>query len=66
MEQTRTTYLTGPQIQARYSVTKMTVHRWLADPRLGFPRPIKINGRNYWAVSEIDSWDAARERKGAA
>ena len=66
MEQARKAYLTGPQIQARYGVTKMTIHRWLVDARLGFPRPLKINQRNYWLESEVDEWDAARERKGAA
>jgi predicted DNA-binding transcriptional regulator AlpA len=66
MQQTGKTYLTGPQIQGRYSVTKMTIHRWLGDPRLGFPRPFKINMRNYWLEADLDAWDAARERKGAA
>ena len=62
----QTAYLTGPQVQARYNVSKMTVHRWLADSRLAFPRPLKINLRNYWLESELDAWDATRERRGAA
>ena len=64
--ETRKTYLTGPQVQSRYAVTKMTVHRWLADERLAFPKPFKINGRNYWHEAELDIWDASRERRGAA
>ncbi|MDB5585080.1 MAG: hypothetical protein JWP26_50 [Devosia sp.] len=66
MQQQRITYLTGPQVQARYSVTKMTIHRWLGDDNLRFPRPFKIHSRNYWTQSELDAWDAARSRKGAA
>jgi predicted DNA-binding transcriptional regulator AlpA len=66
MEQTRKSYLTGPEVQRRYSVTKMTIHRWLADPRMGFPRPRKINNRNYFDEAELDAWDATRERRGAA
>lgn len=59
-------YLTGPQVQARYAVTKMTVWRWLADDSLGFPRPIKINSRNYWDQVELDRWDSERLRRGDA
>lgn len=66
MEQTRKTFLTGPQVQARYSVTKMTIHRWLADTRMGFPQPRKINNRNYFDEAELNAFDASLERKGAA
>jgi len=27
------------------------------DPRLNFPRPIKIRQRNYWRVSDLIEWE---------
>ena len=27
---------------------------------LGFPKPKRIRGRNYWDEDELDAWDAAR------
>jgi predicted DNA-binding transcriptional regulator AlpA len=46
-------WMTSAQIRARFGVTSMTVHRWLRDERLQFPKPIKIRDRNYWRAVEI-------------
>ncbi len=43
-------YISSAQLRAMFGgISHMTVSRWLADPRVGFPRPIKISSRNYWA-----------------
>jgi predicted DNA-binding transcriptional regulator AlpA len=34
-------------------ISGMTVHRWVAAGIL--PKPIKINGRNYWRESDVDA-----------
>ena len=33
-----------------------TILRWRRNPKLGFPKPITINGRNYWREDEVVSW----------
>jgi predicted DNA-binding transcriptional regulator AlpA len=46
--------------------SEMHVWRLLNDPKrqeLGFPRPISINGRNYWRVGEIRLWLRNQEAK---
>lgn len=43
-------------------VSNMSLHRWLNDEDLGFPKPIKIGGRRYWRESDIVAWLDARER----
>lgn len=59
-------WMPGPKVQDRYGRTKMTIRRWGQDVELDFPKPIKINNRNYWDEAELDRWDATRERGGAA
>ena len=34
-------------------VSKMTVHRWLKDPQLNFPKPIFISRRRFWREAEL-------------
>ena len=36
-----------PQVWREFNVSSMTLARWTADPTLGFPPPMKINGRNF-------------------
>jgi hypothetical protein len=39
-------YRKSAQVRARYGgVSDMTLWRWLHDEQLGFPQPIRINGR---------------------
>ena len=43
---------------ARYGVTTRTIDRWGNDDELGFPKPIVINGRNYYP-QDLE-WEAGR------
>ena len=47
-------------VWTRYSVTSRTLDRWVADPRLGFPRPILINRRRYFSADAIAAWERSR------
>jgi len=60
------TFLTGPQVQARYQKSHVTIWRWMRDQALGFPQPIQINRLNYWRLSDLEAWEAAQEMRGAA
>jgi hypothetical protein len=37
----------------------MTLWRRLHDERLKFPRPVVVNGRRYFKLSDIEAWEAA-------
>jgi predicted DNA-binding transcriptional regulator AlpA len=45
-------------------VTAMSLWRWMRDPKVRFPRPIKIGGkaRNYWRLGDIRAWQARQAR----
>ncbi len=51
------TFLTGPQVQARYQKSHVTIWRWVRDPDLGFPSPMQINRLNYWRLSDLEAWE---------
>jgi predicted DNA-binding transcriptional regulator AlpA len=54
-------YLTGPQLCARYSISDMSLWRWLNDAKIGFPRPaMRIRERRYWLESDLVAWERAR------
>ncbi len=58
-------YLTGPETQQRYRCSHQTIWRWMNDPALGFPKPMKIHGRNRFLLAELDAFDR-RHRTSAA
>jgi len=64
--QTNQTFLTGPQVQARYNRSHVTLWRWVRDPALGFPQPIQINRLNYWRLVDLEAWEAAQQSQTAA
>ncbi len=50
-------YLSATTVCARYdNITLKTIHQWVN--RGTFPSPVKINGRNFWAVAVLDEHDA--------
>ena len=61
-------FLPAGQVRARYGVSDMSLWRWLHDPKLGFPAPIKIHKRRYWKLADLQAWEASRPaaRTGAA
>ena len=60
MQTQNQTYLTGPQVQARYQRSHVSLWRWTKDPNLGFPKPIKINRLNYFKLADLEAWEAAQ------
>lgn len=53
-------FLTGPQVQARYQKSHVTIWRWVRDPTLGFPQPTQINRLNYWRLNDLQDWEASQ------
>jgi predicted DNA-binding transcriptional regulator AlpA len=49
-------------VRRRYSVSSMSIHRWLKDPNLAFPRPILIGRFRYWHLAELIAWEATQPR----
>lgn len=37
-------------------ISDMTLHRWLHDESLNFPRPVYIARRRYWKIADVLAW----------
>lgn len=48
------------------NVSAMTLHRWLNNPDLDFPKPQYIGRRRYWREADIIAWLEARDTQAAA
>ena len=57
-------YLTAPHVCERYGVTSMTLHRWLRNEKMKFPKPMYLNNRRYFKVDDIESWERQRAVQG--
>ena len=54
--------LPARQVWEHYTITSRSLSRWLARGNLGFPRPMVVNGRRYWRLTEIEAWERAQLR----
>jgi predicted DNA-binding transcriptional regulator AlpA len=59
-------YLPARQVWERYSVTSMTLWRWLKDADLKFPQPMRIGRLRYWRLSDLVAWERSRSGKSVA
>ena len=51
--------VTSSQVRKRVgSVSAMCLWRWVRDGK--FPKPVRINGRNYWQIGVIRAWVMAQ------
>lgn len=63
------TLLTAAQTRARFGgVSAMCIWRWMHNPALQFPKPVKIGAsrRNYWRLGDLRRWQAEHAQKIAA
>ena len=62
----KTIYVTAAQVRARYgAMADMTLWRWLSDPVLAFPQPLRINRRRFWRLDELEEWEQAHRPRRA-
>jgi hypothetical protein len=45
-----------PDVAEEFRRNPRTIKRWIADPKIGFPTPVRINGRLYVARSALESF----------
>lgn len=54
-------FLTGPAVCQRYSISDMSLWRWLQDASLGFPPPtLLVRGRRFWDEAILRKWEEQR------
>ncbi|CDX22099.1 conserved hypothetical protein [Mesorhizobium plurifarium] len=58
-------YIPAPKVLERYHISDMSLHRWLKNPELNFPKPLVINRRRYFLETDLIAWERARAAKAA-
>jgi hypothetical protein len=53
-------YLTRKKVAERYAKSTRTIERWEQDPRLGFPKPLEVNGHYLHSEPQLIRWERAR------
>jgi excisionase family DNA binding protein len=53
-------YLTTAEVAQRYSISKMTLWRWLRDEKIGFPKPMVVNRRKLFDEAGLRAWELKR------
>ena len=48
------------KVAERYGVTTRSIDRWEENPGLHFPKPLVINRRRYWNLSDLETWERQR------
>lgn len=62
----REIYITARQLRHRLGgVSDMSIWRWSRDAALAFPKPIRINSRRFWRLSDLVAWEQSQEASGA-
>ena len=49
--------LPAKAVRRRYSISDMTLWRWLRCVELGFPPPTIIRRRRYWRLGDLRQWE---------
>jgi predicted DNA-binding transcriptional regulator AlpA len=47
-------------VRSRYGICTRTIHRWVHNAELEFPKPLVINGRLYFDEASIIAWERNR------
>jgi hypothetical protein len=66
MERQNRIRLPARKLWERLGVVERTLNRWVSDPSLEFPRPMYVNGRRYFWLDEIESWEHVQAARKAA
>jgi predicted DNA-binding transcriptional regulator AlpA len=61
-------YINRHELRALIPASDMTIWRWMHDPKVGFPAPVKLspNGRNFWWLPAIRDWERRRRDASAS
>lgn len=51
-------FISCAEIQQRYRIGRTTVYRWIDDPCISFPAPLKFGHRILWREDDLDAFDA--------
>lgn len=64
-EEDRRPLLTSRTVCEYFGVVPRTLHRWVTDPELGFPKPLIVKKRQYWHPRDLEDFELVRRSVGS-
>jgi predicted DNA-binding transcriptional regulator AlpA len=59
--------ITPKQLRERFgNISEMTLWRWARDEAFELPKPLIINRRKYYSLTEIEEWERRRSTSQAS
>ncbi|WP_287965327.1 AlpA family phage regulatory protein [Diaphorobacter sp.] len=55
-----------PEVLQRGKVSRSALLRWLDQPEIGFPQPVKIGRGIFWIDTQVDAWFSRQAESSAA
>lgn len=53
--------LSSRAVCEHFGIVPRTLHRWVADRELAFPKPLIVKRRQYWRPREIEDFELTRK-----
>lgn len=53
-------FIAKPSLAKELDVSSRTISRWMGDPALAFPAPIRLRGRLYFSRADLTAWKQER------
>jgi excisionase family DNA binding protein len=48
--------MTINDVCAHLGVSRVTLYRWIKDPKMNFPESVRLNTRQGWRKKDIENW----------
>ena len=56
----REKFLRDKEVAARYDVSRPTIHRWVKNEDMDFPKPVRLSpGTSRWKMSDLVAYEAS-------
>lgn len=57
-------FLSARMVRRRYGdISTMSLHRWLTNKDIGFPRPTYLGRLRFWKLAELIEWESRQNHK---
>jgi len=50
-------YQDSKAVQRRFHISRSTLYRWIDDPEIAFPSPVRIGSRVLWREADLAAFD---------
>tara|TARA_E500000305_G_C4029093_1_gene243666 strand:+ start:1659 stop:1847 length:189 start_codon:yes stop_codon:yes gene_type:complete len=49
-------YMSAKELCTKLDITTQTLWRWNGDPEVNMPKALKIKGKRFYPIAEVQTW----------